>query len=139
MTQAHKHIPEMFKYTGLAATNHSSSHRSVLSQWDAQVPLHASLLKGRGPDVLEVLNARYENEPFVQVMPPLAVGAISEKSFDPLACNNTNLLQIHVVTHPSGHVILMAILDNLGKGASGMAIQNLNLMLGIEETTGLPV
>ena len=138
--RVHKHIPEMFKYTGLA---HEPQFEPAVGPFRSgmrvQVPLHTSLLKGRGPDVLEVLNARYENEPFVQVMPPLAVGAISEKSFDPLACNNTNLLQIHVVTHPSGHVILMAILDNLGKGASGMAIQNLNLMLGIEETTGLPV
>ncbi len=39
--------------------------------------------------------------------------------------------------HPSGHVLLVAILDNLGKGAAGVAIQNLNLMLGFPERTGL--
>ena len=43
-----------------------------------------------------------------------------------------------MLPHPSGHVLLMAILDNLGKGASGVAIQNLNLMLGFAERTGLP-
>jgi N-acetyl-gamma-glutamyl-phosphate reductase len=42
-----------------------------------------------------------------------------------------------VLPHPSGHVLLMGILDNLGKGASGTAIQNLNLMLGLGEATGL--
>jgi N-acetyl-gamma-glutamyl-phosphate reductase len=44
-----------------------------------------------------------------------------------------------VLTHPSGHVVLVARLDNLGKGAAGVAIQNLNLMLGVPEKTGLPV
>ena len=42
-----------------------------------------------------------------------------------------------MLPHPSGHVLLVAILDNLGKGASGAAIQNLNLMLGLPETAGL--
>ena len=42
-----------------------------------------------------------------------------------------------MLPHPSGHVLLMAILDNLGKGAAGAAIQNLNLMLGLDETKGL--
>ena len=42
-----------------------------------------------------------------------------------------------MLPHPSGHVLLVAILDNLGKGAAGAAIQNLNLMLGLGETTGL--
>ena len=42
-----------------------------------------------------------------------------------------------MLPHPSGHVLLVAILDNLGKGAAGAAIQNLNQMLGLEETTGL--
>jgi N-acetyl-gamma-glutamyl-phosphate reductase len=43
-----------------------------------------------------------------------------------------------VVAHPSGHVLLIAILDNMGKGACGTAIQSLNLMLGLPETAGLP-
>ena len=43
-----------------------------------------------------------------------------------------------MVPHPSGHVLLLACLDNLGKGASGVAIQCLNLLLGLAETTGLP-
>ena len=59
-------------------------------------------------------------------------------SFDARACNDSNRIQIHVVPHPSGHVLVIALLDNLGKGACGAAIQNLNLMLGFDEGAGLP-
>jgi N-acetyl-gamma-glutamyl-phosphate reductase len=62
-----------------------------------------------------------------------------EFTFDPQAHNDTNRISLHVLTHPSGHVVLLARLDNLGKGAAGVAIQNLNLMLGVPEKTGLPV
>jgi N-acetyl-gamma-glutamyl-phosphate reductase len=62
----------------------------------------------------------------------------NERSFDPRACNDTNRIELRVIPHPSGHLLLMAILDNLGKGAAGLAIQNLNLMLGLPETSGLP-
>lgn len=138
--RVHKHIPEMWQYTGLA---HEPQFEPAVGPFRCgmrvQVPLHASLLQGHTSDVWEVLNDRYAGEPFVKVMPQLAPGTIEETSFSPVACNDTNMLQIHVVPHPSGHVILMAILDNLGKGASGMAIQNMNLMLGFPETTGLPV
>ena len=47
-------------------------------------------------------------------------------------------MELHVVPHPSGHTLLVALLDNLGKGASGVAIQNLNLMLCLPETAHLP-
>ncbi len=138
--RVHKHIPEMSKYAGLV---HEPQFEPAVGPFRCgmrvQVPLHASLLRGHSSDTWEVLNDRYAGEPFVKVMPLLAPGAIEEKSFNPQACNDTNLLQIHVVPHPSGHVMLLATLDNLGKGASGMAIQNLNLMLDIPETTGLPL
>ena len=51
--------------------------------------------------------------------------------------NDTNRIELHVVPNPSGHVLLIAVLDNLGKGAAGVAIQNLNLMLGLPETASL--
>jgi N-acetyl-gamma-glutamyl-phosphate reductase len=60
-------------------------------------------------------------------------------TFDPRKCNDTNRIELRVVAHPSGHLVLMGILDNLGKGACGAAIQSLNLMLGLPESTGLPV
>ena len=45
--------------------------------------------------------------------------------------------ELRAIAHPSGHVLLMAVLDNLGKGAAGAAVQNLNLMCGLDETAGL--
>jgi len=137
--RVHKHIPEMATYSGLA---HEPQFEPAVGPFRCgmrvQVPLHASLLQGHSSDVWEVLNDRYADEPFVRVMPLLAPGTIGEQSFNPQACNDTNALHIHIAPHPSGHLILMAILDNLGKGASGMAIQNMNLMLGFPETMGLP-
>lgn len=137
--RVHKHIPEMIKYTGLAQEpQFEPAVGPFRCGMRVQVPLHANLVKGHTSDVWEVLNDRYAGEPFVKVMDLLPPGAITETSFSPLACNDTNAFQIHVVPHPSGHVMLMATLDNLGKGASGVAIQSLNLMLGLPETTGLP-
>jgi hypothetical protein len=56
----------------------------------------------------------------------------------PTSLNDTNRMELHVLPNRGGHVVLVALLDNLGKGASGVAIQSLNLMLGLGETTGLP-
>ena len=66
-----------------------------------------------------------------------ASGDGAERLLDPTACNDTNRVELSVLPHPSGHLLLVAILDNLGKGASGAAVQNLNLMLGLDEFTGL--
>ena len=65
-------------------------------------------------------------------------GTIDERSFDTQACNDSNRIRLHVASHASGHVLLIALLDNLGKGACGAAIQNLNLMLGFPEDAGMP-
>ena len=67
-------------------------------------------------------------------------GALDAGDFalDPTVCNDTNRIELAVLPHPSGHVLLVAILDNLGKGACGTAIQSLNLLLDLPETSGLP-
>jgi N-acetyl-gamma-glutamyl-phosphate reductase len=104
-----------------------------------QIPLHAELLAGTGAEALHAaLGARYADERFVRVRPLLETGAANEHALDPRACNDTNRIELRVLPHPSGHVLLMAVLDNLGKGAAGVAIQNLNLMLGLPEARGLP-
>ncbi|MEZ4865621.1 MAG: N-acetyl-gamma-glutamyl-phosphate reductase [Caldilineaceae bacterium] len=140
LDRVHKHIPEMRKYSGLQQEpQFEPAVGPFRCGMRVQVPLHASLLQGRGNEVWEILQDRYAGEPFVKVMPLPQAGSIDERTFDPHVCNDTNSIHLHIVPHPSGHVILMAILDNLGKGASGMAIQCLNLMLGIPEATGLPV
>ena len=101
-----------------------------------EVPLHAALLQdgaggAAGKAIHEALRARYEAELDVRVLPLRDPAALHERSFDPQACNDTNRIDLHVVPHASGHVLLVAILDNLGKGAAGAAVQNLELMLGL--------
>jgi len=137
--RVHKHIPEMIKYSGLQQEpQFVPAVGPFRCGMRVEVPLHASLLQKPVNQVWEVLSERYAGEPFVHVKPILPAGAIEETSFDPQNCNETNSINLYVVPHPSGHALLIATLDNLGKGASGMAIQSLNLMLGFPETTGLP-
>jgi len=102
------------------------------------IPAKARLKSGTGKAMWEILSARYEKEPFVEVEPLGESGETDELTFDPQAFNDTNRISLRVLPHESGHVLLMARLDNLGKGAAGVAIQNLNLMLGVPEDTGLP-
>ena len=104
-----------------------------------ELPLHAGILaRGSGGETIRnVLQQAYGSEPFVRVMALGDAAKIDEQSLDPRACNDTNRIDLHVLQHPSGHVLVVAILDNLGKGAAGVAIQNVNLMLGLEERSGL--
>ena len=140
LTSRHKHIPEMVCYAGL---DHDPQFVPAVGPFRCgmrvEVPLHASLLPPgtTGEAVWEVFQQRYQHEPFVRLVPQGAT--VEERSLNPQACNDTNCLELHVLPHPSGHILLVATLDNLGKGACGVAIQNLNLMLGVAETTGLPV
>ena len=136
----HKHIPEMVCYSQLQYEPHFiPAVGPFRCGMRVEVPLHVSLLPQgmTGEAIWDVFQERYHNEPFVNIMPRLS--KVEERSLNPQACNDTNRLEIHVLPHPSGHILLVAMLDNLGKGACGVAIQSLNLMLGLPETTGLPV
>ena len=140
LERVHKHIPEMHAYSGLATSpQFIPAVGPFRCGMRVQVPLHADmLLSGANAEkVWQCLAERYEGEPYVAVQ-PLVTDAVNEHSLDPTACNDTNRMDLYVIAHPSGHILLVATLDNLGKGASGVAIQNLNLMLGLGETTGLP-
>ena len=139
LDRVHKHIPEMVHYTGL---QHEPYFEPAVGPFRCgmrvQIPLHAGVLCGSsGKYVWEVLYERYRKERFVRVIPFVEQLNAHERSFDPQACNDTNRIELHVLPHPAGHILLMAILDNLGKGASGVAIQNINLMLGLDEAAGL--
>lgn len=140
LERVHKHVPEMVRYTGLAAEPYfEPAVGAFRCGMRVQIPLHAQLLAPgvTGRQIWEALHERYRGEPFVRVAPLEEPVRSDELSFDPRACNDTNRIELRVVPHPSGHVLLIALLDNLGKGASGAAIQNLNLMLRLPETTGL--
>jgi N-acetyl-gamma-glutamyl-phosphate reductase len=135
LAAVHKHIPEMRLYGGLAAEpQFIPAVGAFRCGMRVEVPLHASAIAGGGArEIRNVLRSRYEAEPFVRVMPLEDAASVDEHTLDPRACNDTNRIDLYVLGHPSGHVLLVAILDNLGKGAAGVAIQNLNLMLGLDE------
>ena len=93
------------------------------------VPLHLDTLHGKptGADLHAVLEARYRGCEFVHVIDPSADGKL-----EPQALNETNLLELTVhANEKHRQAVLVARLDNLGKGASGAAVQNLRLMLGV--------
>jgi N-acetyl-gamma-glutamyl-phosphate reductase len=94
------------------------------------IPLHLDLLKPgtRSADLHAALAVYYEGSRLVQVLPPTSDGKL-----EPEALNDTDRLELRVFGHDGhGQAILVARLDNLGKGASGAAVQNLALMLGLE-------
>jgi N-acetyl-gamma-glutamyl-phosphate reductase len=102
------------------------------------VPILPRLLPKRitPRNVQQVLAAHYEGERFVRIMPLGEEGNLDAGYLDPLACNDSNRLELFVFGHDE-QILIVARLDNLGKGASGAAVQCLNLMLGVDEGTGL--
>ncbi|MDH3644391.1 MAG: N-acetyl-gamma-glutamyl-phosphate reductase, partial [Gammaproteobacteria bacterium] len=135
----HKHVPEMHKFSGCdnsplftPAVGHYYQGMLV------QVPLFASQLEnGAGiAELYNVLATRYADEPFVCVLEPGAQTELEGGFLKPTACNGTNRIDIMLFGHAE-QILLVARYDNLGKGAAGAAVQNLNLMFGLEETTGL--
>jgi len=141
LNKRHKHIPEIMQHGALGAEPPflpSVGPFRCGMRVQIMIPGNALAKPDIGKAMWDVLAARYENEFFVQVEPLTDATEVDESSFDPQAHNGTNRISLRVLPHPSGHVLLVARLDNLGKGAAGAAIQNLNLMLGVAEDTGLP-
>jgi len=137
----HRHIPEMMRYARLEVEpQFVPAVGAFRCGMRVEIPIPAALLaKGHHPGTIaECLEARYQDELFVRVITVKEPARVNEHCFDPQACNDTNRIDLYVVPHPSGHNLLLGILDNLGKGACGVAIQNLNLMLNLAESAGLP-
>jgi len=126
----HKHVPETQLYAGLSrrpifvpSVGHFRQGMLVA------VPLHLDSLPGkpRGADLHDALAVFYARCDYVRVVAPAADGKL-----EPEALNDTNRLELAVYANePRGQAVLVARLDNLGKGASGAAVQNLSLMLGL--------
>jgi N-acetyl-gamma-glutamyl-phosphate reductase len=141
LERVHKHVPEMQRFAGLAREPHFvPAVGPFRCGMRVELPLHADLLArgATGKAVWESIAERYRGERFVRVAAYAEPVVVSEGTLDPQAANDTNRIDLHVLPHPSGHLLLIAVLDNLGKGAAGAAIQNLNLMLGLDEARGLP-
>jgi len=139
LTLTHKHQPEMAAHTGLT---HAPLFQPIVGPFykglAVSVPLHLADLKpGTSPELLHAaLAARYSGEPFVRVMPLRDAEALKDGFFDVQACNDTNRVDIFVFASER-HAMVMARLDNLGKGASGAAVQSMNVHLGCDEGMGL--
>ena len=134
LAQGHKHLPEVMIHSRLSARPVFAPAVGNFAQGMAvQIPLH--LEARQTPAQFEdALRAHYAGQGFVKVVTPAEVGARA----NPERLNGTNMLELSV--HPSedgARLVLLATLDNLGKGASGAAVQNLNIMLGLPEAAGL--
>lgn len=134
LNQRHKHIPEIMAYTGLTVQPIFAPAVGRFAQGMAvQVPLRLDGDRTTAA-LFEALADHYADQTFVQVAP---TGQISARIV-PTDLNGTNLLRISVHgDDDNGCATVVAVLDNLGKGASGAAVQNLNIMLGYDETEGL--
>ena len=133
--QTHKHLPEMMKMTGLVnAPCFSPVVADFYSGMVMTVPLHTSMFKaGAGKeDVLKAFHGRYDGEPLITVYDQAPdAGTVYSNTMA-----GSNGMEIYV-TGNEERILLIASFDNLGKGASGAAVQNLNIVLGTEETAGL--
>jgi N-acetyl-gamma-glutamyl-phosphate reductase len=136
---AHKHIPEMTVHSGLAV---KPAFMPVVSNFykglSVHVPLHlAQLAAGTTAAKLHAtFERRYAGERFIRVMPLSDPATLEDGYFDVQACNDTNRVDIFVFASDT-QALLMARLDNLGKGASGAAVQAMNVHLGVDEALGL--
>jgi N-acetyl-gamma-glutamyl-phosphate reductase len=141
LERVHKHVPEMHRYSGLAqAPQFVPAVGPFACGMRVEVPIHASLLAPgtSGEAVWQTLADRYRGERFIDVAPFPGFEPAGDFALDPCALNDTNRMRLHAFPNPAGHVLLVGVLDNLGKGACGAAIQSLNLMLGLAEDAGLP-
>ncbi len=137
LSQQHKHVPEMQIHAGLCFPPIFAPAVGRYRQgMIVEVPLNLWELNGhpRLADVHAVLADRYAGERFVEVVP--LKESVAMKTLDPEGLNGTNRLRLFVFGSDE-QVRLVALLDNLGKGASGAAVQNLNLALGLDEGAGL--
>ncbi len=131
---AHKHLPEIMQYTGITRRPIFIPAVANFPQGMlVELPLHLDLLPGqpKAADLHDALAAHYARsntpEQWVRVLPPTDDGKL-----DAPALADTNALELRVYGNEAyRHAVLVARLDNLGKGASGAAVQNLRLMVGI--------
>ncbi len=133
----HKHVPEMMAHTGLSSP---PIFMPILGNFykglSVAVPLQLGAIGTTPQAVHAALVERYAEERFVKVRPLRDPTTLAEGFFDVQACNDTNRVDIFVFAN-ADQAILMARLDNLGKGASGAAVQSMNVHLGLDEATGL--
>jgi N-acetyl-gamma-glutamyl-phosphate reductase len=136
---AHKHLPEMKAISGLA---YNPSFMPVIGDYyrgmAVCIPFEKRLLRQKlsAPQVAEFLADAYKGERFVRVNPFNDAAQADEGFFRTLSSNGTNRCDLTVFGHEE-QILVIARLDNLGKGASGAAVQCMNILLGFDEGAGL--
>lgn len=136
---AHKHVPEMTTHSALTV---KPVFQPIVGNFykglAVTVPLHLSqLVAGATAQSVQAAYERhYEGERFIRVLPLNSAATLDDGFFDVQACNDTNRVDLFVNASDT-QLLLMARLDNLGKGASGAAVQSMNLHLGLDEGQGL--
>jgi N-acetyl-gamma-glutamyl-phosphate reductase len=142
LTLKHKHVDEMRQHGLLSQSPLFSPSVGYFKQGMlVHVPLQTTALPRAlsGTELHAAYAEHYAGEPFIGVRPLNDTAALRDGTFlEPESLNQTNRLEVFVFSNEaSGQALLVARLDNLGKGASGAAVQNLNLMLGLPETESL--
>ncbi len=139
LSLAHKHVPEMMTHSGLTAR---PLFMPIVGNFykglAVSVPLHLSqLAPGTTAEHIQAaFEQRYAGEPFIHVKPLRDAATLEGGFFDVQGANDTNRVDVFVFASDT-QALLMARLDNLGKGASGAAVQSMNVHLGLDESFGL--
>lgn len=139
LTQQHKHLPEMQQVCGLAEKPvFIPVVCDYYSGMVVTVPLITRLMKKPpAPDqIVTMLKSHYEGQPFVKVYDFMGEEVLTDGFLAANTLSGKNYLEIFVYGNED-RIVLSSRLDNLGKGASGAAVQCLNIMMGIDEATGL--
>lgn len=135
----HKHLPEMKKVCEL---NNDPLFTPIIGDFYkgmlVSIPLIAPMLnkKVTAKDVQEIMANHYASEHFVKVIPFDSAANLDNGFLNATECNDTNKAEIFVFGRDE-QILVISRFDNLGKGASGAAVQNMNIMLGIDEKVGL--
>lgn len=139
LTQSHKHIPEMQKICGL---EYPPMFNPIVDDYYAGMVVSVPIITRTLPkkytpaDIHEILSAHYEGQRFVKVMEQGGAETLPDGFLAANTLEGTNDMQIFVFGNDD-RILIASRLDNLGKGASGAAVQNMNIMLGIDEGIGL--
>lgn len=139
LTQGHKHLPEMKIIPGLEYEPIFNPYVCDYFQgMTVTIGLFTRLLakKVTAKDVWEMFASHYDGCNFVKVPSFMGEGTLAEPFIPANTLANTNMMEVFVYGNDD-RICVTTRLDNLGKGASGAAVQSLNIMMGIDETTGL--
>lgn len=141
LSMKHKHQPEMIYHCGLTQTPlFTPIVDNFYKGLVASVPVKASMMtkKMTGQELQQFYSDYYKESYFVRVHPFGGQDYLFEGCFDLSGSNDTNFCDLFIFSDDEeGNIMIMSRIDNLGKGASGAAIQNMNIMLGLDEWTNL--